>query len=128
MALKFIRQMKAFNRRHSGRLYISCLAKYDAEVGGKKENALTNLINISEGGALIVTFHKKLAPKTLMDLQFQLPNMNKAISVQGEVARTYERRKGIYQAGIQFKNLKADDLQKIKEFIGKRLPSKKRSS
>ena len=120
--------MQAFNRRQYGRLNISCLSKYDTEVAGKKENALTNLINISEGGALIVTFNKKLAPKTWVALEFQLPDIAKAISAQGEVVRTYERRKGIYQAGIQFKNLKADDLQKIKEFIGKLLPSKKRTS
>ena len=128
MAIKFIRKMKAFNRRQSVRLNISCLAKYSVEGVAKRVSTLTNLINVSEGGALVVTFDVQLVPKTKVELQFQMPNLAKPIVVQGEVVQSHPKKKSVYQAGVRFLNLKEEDRQALRNFINRVAAPKKRTA
>ncbi len=128
MAIRFIRKLRPFNRRQSVRLNISCLAKYSVAGLAKKVPALTNLINVSEGGALVVTFDLQLVPKTRIELQFQMPNIGKAIAVQGEVVQSHQKRKDVYQTGVRFLNLKEEDRQVIRDFIHRTSNPKKRTA
>lgn len=128
MAIKFIRKMKPFNRRQSVRLNISCLAKYSVEGLAKRVSTLTNLINVSEGGALVVTFGVQLVPKTKVELQFQMPNIARPIVAQGEVVQSHPKKKNVYQAGVRFLNLKEEDRQGLRSFINRVLNPKKRTA
>jgi len=128
MAIKFIHKIKAFNRRKSVRLHISCLAKYNVAGQAKRVSTLTNLVNLSEGGALVVTFDTRLAPKAKIELQFQMPNMDRAIIAQGEVVQSHAKKKNVYQAGIQFLSLKEEDRQAIHSFISRFANQKRRTA
>jgi len=128
MVIKFIRKMRSFNRRQSVRLNISCLAKYSVEGVAKRVSTLTNLINVSEGGALVVTFDVQLVPKTKVELQFQIPSFSRPVVVQGEVVQSHPKKKNVYQAGVRFLNLKEEDRQGLRSFISRATNPKKRAS
>jgi c-di-GMP-binding flagellar brake protein YcgR len=128
MALKFIRRIKPFDRRRNIRLNVSCLAKYSVGGSAKSGATLTNLVNLSEMGALVVTFDKQLFPKTKIELQFQLPGASKPVAAQGEVVRSSQRKRNIYLAGVQFQNLKDDARRIILDFMSGKNSLKRRSA
>jgi c-di-GMP-binding flagellar brake protein YcgR len=126
MAIKFIRKMKSFDRRKYIRINLNCLVKYRVEASEKTTRHLTNLVNISIGGALLNTFEQKLEKNSKVELEFQLPNAENPVLVSGEIARTYPRRRGSYQAGVEFKGVGEKNLEFIKKYISSRLKSEKR--
>lgn len=126
MAIKFVRRMKAFDRRKHVRINLNCLVKYTTAGSSKTTKHLTNLVNVSESGALLNTFEQKLEKKAKVELEFQLPNSVSPLIISGEVMRTYARRKDSFQSGIQFNNADKKDVELIKEFISSRLKSQKR--
>jgi hypothetical protein len=126
MVLKIFRRLSAFNRRQYVRLNINCLAKFNIETEGKKVNCLTNVVNLSEGGLLLITFDRQIPAGTKVELQFQLPLLDKTISATGEVRRSYQRKRNLFQAGVKLSDLKIEDKKMIREFVSRHLKPKKR--
>ena len=126
MVLKYIRRIKALNRRKFVRVNLNCLVKYKTEAEGRQAKVLTNLVNLSTGGALLNTFGQKLGSKERVELEFQLPNSDKPICVSGESARSIQKRKGSFQVGVQFKEISKQDLDVIQDYILTRTKYKKR--
>ena len=120
MAIKFIRRMKTFNRRQFVRVRINCIVKFKVNNSGKEVGRLTNLVDLSEGGIKVNTFDDRLAPKTQVHLEFQLPGVERSVVAKGDVVRSYQKRKGSYQAGVLFKEISREDIEIIKSYISAR--------
>jgi len=118
--------MNAFNRRKYVRVRLNCLVKFNVAGSSKIVKKLTNLADLSEGGVRLSTFEEKLPPKSEVQIEFRLPPTPKIISVKGKVMRSYSRGKGSYVAGVQFKELSAEDLQLIKDYIKTKTKLKRR--
>ena len=118
MPIKFIRQIKPFNRRKQVRLDVLCLAKYKETEGPAKGKWMhVNVLNVSEGGIMFAAFNRKFEPKTKIDIEIELSNSGKPIYVEAEVRQIYPAMERISKIGVKFLNLKKDDLEVIKEFI-----------
>jgi len=119
VVLKTLRRIKPLNRRRHVRLNITCLVRYKIE--GCASACLTNLRDISEGGVLLHVFNEALVPLTKIQCEFQLPGIEKPISVSGIVIRANQNERDQEMAGIQFEHIRQLERQKIREFISKSL-------
>jgi len=126
MTLKFIRKIGFFNRRKGVRLRISCLARYQAGAGTRPITCLTNIVNLSEGGAQIVTFEQTLAPGTRLDLQFQLPGLKNPVKAAAEVSSTVKVREKLFRSGVRFLEMREEDRKALKGFIEARIKKTKK--
>jgi c-di-GMP-binding flagellar brake protein YcgR len=123
MAIKFIRRMKSFDRRRYPRLSLSCIAKYHVEGAKQADRLPTNILNLSEGGVLLVAFKEKMPDNSKITLQFQLPGRKEIIEAAGIVKNTIARRKNFFESCIMFTGLRDDQKKVIQEFISSRLKS-----
>lgn len=120
MVFKFVRRIKAFDRRKHVRINLNCLVKYTLQGTGKEAKCLTNLSNLSLGGALLNTFENRLESKSAIELEFQLPTAEKPIVVKAEVMRLLAKRKNSYQAGVRFVEISKQDLDTLQKYISAR--------
>jgi c-di-GMP-binding flagellar brake protein YcgR len=125
MVIRAIRGLKVFNRRQQSRQDFICVAKCNIVGAAPAEKLfLANLLNISEGGALLVTVGKKIPAKTKLDLEFQLPGCARTLSVTGEAVRVYkEESERFFKTGIRFLGLKDKDLEEILNFMSRQSES-----
>jgi len=117
VAIKVIRKMKAFNRRKHARVNINCLVRFHSSQAGSAEKTLTNLIDLSAGGALLNTFDTKLKLKSQVEVEFQLPGDEVSIMILATVTRAVKKRGGNFQAGVQFKDIQKQDFDRLQKFI-----------
>jgi len=109
--------MKAFNRRKHTRLNINCLVRFHAPQGDGSQKTLTNLMDLSAGGALLNTFDTKLDVKSKVEVEFQLPGDDSPMTVLATVIRSIKKRVGGFQAGVQFHDIRKQDFEHLQEFI-----------
>jgi len=114
--------MSTEEKRRFPRLPINTEVEYTIPDQEEAELFTTGSKNISSGGVCIVAF-EKLEPGVILDLKFSIPALNKFIIAKGRVAwikelHIVETKIGkIYEAGIEFVNIKDADREKIQEFI-----------
>jgi hypothetical protein len=125
MAIRIFRKLKAFDRRKYPRLSLNCVAKFTATDTKEKISCLTNLMNLSEGGALVVTFDQKIPANSKVELEFPLPNSKKTIRAEGTVRNTVSRGKRFFESCIQFSNVSREDQSVLNDFVESRLKRKK---
>jgi len=75
------------------------------------------LIDLSAGGALLNSFDTKLEPKSQVEIEFQLPGDEVPIVVLATVTRAVKKRRGSFQAGMQFKDIQKQDFDRLQKFI-----------
>lgn len=115
MPSKFLRVLGFNGRRHKRKRSI-CLAKY-SEAHSSKTPAYVNVLDISAGGLSIATYNQIVKPGNKIQIQFELDPGSKAIWAEGEAKHTRQVAENIYRTGIQFTNIAAPDVLRIKEYV-----------
>jgi PilZ domain len=91
----------------------------------------TRISNISEGGALMVTFMRALPVDISIEMSFVLPDKKeedgrdrqRLITVKGKIRHTRFLEKNFYESGVEFLNLEKKDRLVIRECLAS-LPKK----
>ena len=125
MPFKIIHKLKPFDRRRHPRLNLHCVAKFETKDTKEKLSCLTNLMNLSEGGALVVTFNQKIPSNTKVELEFPLPGIKGTVKAEGTVRNTVAKGKKFFESCIQFSDLSKENQNILKEFVESRLKRKK---
>lgn len=87
----------------------------DMEVGVQ-----TRISDISEGGAMMVTFMEGVPVKAPVKMSFVLPSEgNPFVSVEGVVRHTGPLEKDLYRSGVEFRKIKGKDLKAIRHYVAK---------
>lgn len=109
-------------RRRFLRVNTGMPVKYTIPAGSKNHNP-TKSKNISAGG-ICITINEKLPPKSLLDLEIDLPDSAKPLVVRGEVMWTKEETgdanaQGIrrFSVGVEFKEILSRDPKRLVKFI-----------
>ncbi|MFH1799515.1 MAG: PilZ domain-containing protein [Candidatus Omnitrophota bacterium] len=85
----------------------------------------TRISNISEGGALMVTFMKELPVDTSIEMSFMMSDKKeedgrdrrRLITVKGKIRYTRSLEKDLYESGVEFLNLEKKDQLVIRECV-----------
>jgi len=73
------------------------------------------VVDISEGGLLMITENVKIYPDTPVTIELKYPETDDVILLTGVIVRTYRREHGMfYRSGVEFKGM---DKEKIKQVI-----------
>jgi c-di-GMP-binding flagellar brake protein YcgR len=114
--------MSGRERRRFPRLALNAEVEYAVSKQEEAELFTTESRNISSVGVCIIVF-ERLEQGAILDLKFPLPQLNKFIITKGRVAWIREltiRKKKVgmvYEAGIEFINIKDTDREKLEKYI-----------
>jgi c-di-GMP-binding flagellar brake protein YcgR len=104
------------NRRKFVRANIHATAHYVHSLHGGSVEIQTRISDISEGGALLVTFADNLPPGTLLKMNFVIPGSH-FVSVGGKVKYTRSLEKDVCQSGIEFLRLEKHIQLAIRDYV-----------
>ena len=108
-------------RRKSVRVDIYAVTRYFCPLRDREVGVQTRISNISEGGALLVTFMEGVPVETPVKMTFIMPGHEKMlITVEGKARHTGLFEKDLYRSGIEFSKIKKKDLQAIREYVASR--------
>ena len=114
--------MSGRERRRFPRLALNAEVEYAVSEQEEAELFTTESRNISAVGVCIIVF-ERLEQGAILDLKFPLPQLNKFIITKGRVAWIREltiRNKKVgmvYEAGIEFINIKDTDRGELEKYI-----------
>ena len=106
------------DRRKFVRVGIYAITRYfcplrDAEVGVQ-----TRISDISEGGALLVTFMDGIPVEAPVKMSFVMPGDEKLfVSVEGVVRHTGPLDKELFRSGVEFFKMHARDREAIRKIV-----------
>jgi len=84
----------------------------------------TRISDISEGGALLVTFTEGIPANASVKMSFVMPgDESRFVTVEGKVRYTGVFERDLYRSGIEFGKLKKKDLEAIRKYVA--APKKK---
>lgn len=108
-------------RRKFVRVNIYAITRYFCPLRDTEVGVQTRISDISEGGALLVTFMEGIPVGAVAKMRFILPgDENSAIIVEGTVRHTGPLEKELFRSGIEFLKLKKKDLQAIRQYVASR--------
>ncbi|MFH1800081.1 MAG: PilZ domain-containing protein [Candidatus Omnitrophota bacterium] len=106
------------DRRKSARVNIPALVAFFLPFDNSPAIIQTRISNISEGGALMVTFMKELPVDTLIEMSFMMPGeKGRLTTVKGRIRHTRFLEKDLYESGVEFLNLEKKDQLVIRECV-----------
>jgi len=114
--------MSGRERRRFPRLPFNAEVEYAVSEQEEAELFTTESKNISLVGIRIIVF-ERLEQGAILDLKFPLPQLNKFIITKGRVAwireLTIRKKKvgSVYEAGIEFINIKDTDIQELDKYL-----------
>jgi len=78
----------------------------------------TRISDISEGGALMVTFMEGVPVEAPVKMNFVMPGTeNLLVAVEGVIRHTGPIDKDLFRSGVEFSKLKKKDLLAIREYV-----------
>ena len=105
-------------RRKFVRADLYAVTRYFCPLRDKEVGVHTRISNISEGGALLVTFAEGVPVGPSIEMSFLLPGDNQGlITVKGEVRHTHIFEKGLCRSGVEFSKIKEKDLLAIRKYV-----------
>lgn len=112
-------KMKSLHeKRKHVRVDIFAVARYFDPLRMQETGVQTRIANISEGGALLLTFDRGIPVDMSVLLHFRLPEeKSPLISAEGIIRHTSFLEKGLYRSGMEFHNLSEDVLKAIRKYI-----------
>jgi hypothetical protein len=115
--LDFVLNRLLFPQQQNRRLHARALTELPMEFGRAHESRReqTCSIDISVAGVFVKT-SISLAPKTILNFAFQVPEMNHAIECQGTVVHGRKNPQGL-GLGVRFENMLDNDRDKLYDFI-----------
>lgn len=105
-------------RRKYVRASIYAITRYFCPLRDREVGVQTRISDISEGGALLVTFMEGVPLEAPVKMNFVMPgDKNLLVSVEGVIRHTGPLEKDLFRSGVEFKKLKKKDLQAIREYV-----------
>jgi c-di-GMP-binding flagellar brake protein YcgR len=106
------------DRRKFVRVSIYAITRYFCPLRDMEVGVQTRISDISEGGALLVTFTEGIPPEALVKMSFVMPDEgNQFVTVEGKVKHTGVLDKDLYRSGVEFIKLKKKDSQAIHAYV-----------
>ena len=106
------------DRRKFVRVSIYAITRYFCPLRDTEVGIQTRISDISEGGALLMTFAEGIPPGARVKMNFLLPgDAGRLVTVEGEVKHTGILEEELYRSGIEFLKLKKKDLEAIRKYI-----------
>lgn len=107
-------------RRAYVRVNIYAVTRYFCEERNAEIGVQTQIFDISEGGAKLLTFEEGIPMEAVVSMKFILPGEDGVlISVEGQVRHTSFLEKDLYRSGIKFLKVKEKDVLAIRCFVNK---------
>lgn len=111
-------------RRKHVRVRIYAVTRYFCPSRNAEIGVQTQIADISEGGARLLTFIEGIPVDTIVQISFIMPDRENAlISAEGRVCHTAFLEKDLYRSGIQFLKLKKKDRLIIHDFVKRHSPT-----
>ncbi len=108
-------------RRRFVRVSIYAITRYFCPLRDTEVGVQTRISDISEGGALLVTFMEGVPVGVDVKMSFVLPGKaNHLISVSGIARHTGSLEKDLYRSGVEFLKVNKKDLHAIREYVESR--------
>ncbi len=109
------------DRRKFVRVSIYAITRYFCPLRDMEVGVQTRISDISEGGALLVTFTEGIPPEASVRMSFVMPgDESQFVTVEGKVKHTGFLEKELYRSGVEFLKLKKKDLQAIRAYVASR--------
>ena len=113
---------KEFNepkdRRKSVRVGIYAITRYFCPLRDREVGVQTRISDLSEGGALLVTFMEGVPVDAPVKMSFVMPgDGSQLVTVEGKVKHTGIFEKELYRSGVEFIKLKKKDREAIREYV-----------
>jgi len=111
-------------RRKYARVSIYAITRYFCPFRDMEVGVQTRISDISEGGALLVTFTEGIPANASVKMSFVMPgDESRFVTVEGKVRYTGVFERDLYRSGIEFGKLKKKDLEAIRKYVA--APKKK---
>lgn len=106
------------DRRKFVRVSIYAITRYFCPLRDMEVGVQTRISDISEGGALLVSFTEGLPPEAPVKMSFVMPDEESLfVTVEGKVKHTGALEKDLYRSGVEFLKMKKKDLQAIHKYV-----------
>lgn len=110
------------DRRKFVRVSIYAITRYFCPFRDMEVGVQTRISDISEGGALLVTFMEGIPVGAPVKMSFVMPgNENLFVSVDGVVRHTGLLDKELFRSGIEFFKLHTQDREAIRKIINSKI-------
>jgi c-di-GMP-binding flagellar brake protein YcgR len=105
-------------RRKFVRVDIYAVTRYLCPLRDREVGVQTRISDISEGGALLVTFMEGVPVDAPVKMSFVMPGEEKTlIAVEGKVRHTGSLEKDLYRSGVEFSRIRKKDLLAIRKYV-----------
>ncbi len=112
-------------RRKFVRIDVYAVTRFFSPTEEDEVGVQARVSDLSEGGALLLTFSQGIPVDTTISLSFVLPSeKGDFIEILGRVRHTEIKEKDIYRSGMEFLKIKGKEKRTIKEFVEARLKKK----
>ena len=106
------------DRRKFVRVGIYAITRYFCPLRDREVGVQSRISDISEGGALLMSFTEGIPPETSVKMSFVMPgDGSQLVTVEGKVRHTGIFEKDLYRSGVEFLKLKKKDLQAIHGYV-----------
>jgi len=106
------------NRRKFIRVSIYAITRYYCPLRDMEVGIQARISDISEGGALLVTFTEGLPLEAPVQMSFVLPgDQSQLVTVEAHVKHTGIFEQDLYRSGVEFLKMKEKDLQAIRGYV-----------
>lgn len=106
------------DRRRFARANIYAITRYFCPLRDMEVGVQTRISDISEGGALLVTFMEGVPVEAPVKMSFVMPgDQGLLISVEGVTRHTGVIDKELFRSGVEFLKIKKKDLLAIREYV-----------
>ena len=106
------------DRRKFTRANIYAITRYFCPLRDTEVGIQTRISDISEGGALLVTFMEGVPVEASVKISFVMPGEKEVfIAVEGIARHTGILEKDLYRSGVEFLKIKEKDRSAIREYV-----------
>ena len=106
------------DRRKFVRVNIYAITRYFCPLRDMEVGVQTRISDISEGGALLVTFMEGVPVEAAVKMSFVMPgDQGLFISVEGVARHSGPLDKDLFRSGIEFLKIKEKDLLAIRDYV-----------
>ena len=106
------------DRRRFVRVSIYAITRYFCPLRDMEVGVQTRISDISEGGALLVSFTEGIPAEASVKMSFVMPgNESLLVTVEGKIKHTGIFEKELYRSGVEFLKMKKKDLRAIRGYV-----------
>ncbi len=106
------------DRRKFVRVSIYAITRYFCPLRDMEVGVQTRISDISEGGALLVTFNEGIPQDAPVKVSFLMPDdQSQYVTIEGVVRHTGFLEQDLYRSGVEFLKLKKKDREAIHAYV-----------